>query len=75
MVIFQGFGQGLIAQTNFWNSRNAYLGQTLPGDTPEIFAPRLLAGKGEFSANGWLFPPMAKKFIIALIRVGKIQMT
>ena len=54
MVIFQGFGQGLIAQTNFWNSRNAYLGQTLPGDTPEIFAPRLLAGKGEFSANGSL---------------------
>jgi hypothetical protein len=51
LVTLLGFGPGLIAQTNFWNSRNAYLGQTLPGDTPKIFAPRLLAGKGEFTAN------------------------
>jgi hypothetical protein len=33
LVTLPGFGLGLIAQTNFWNSRNAYLGQTLPGDT------------------------------------------
>ena len=45
------FGQSSTAQTSFWNSRNAYLGQTLPGDTPRIFAPGLLAGKGEFTAN------------------------
>src|ERR1700733_9204848 len=47
----QNSGQDLIAQTNFWNSHDAYLAQTLPGDTPKVFAPRLLAGKGEFSAN------------------------
>ena len=51
LVTLLCFGPGLIAQTNFWNSRNAYLGQTLPGDTPKVFAPGLLAGKGEFSAN------------------------
>jgi hypothetical protein len=45
------FSQSVIAQTSFWNSRNAYLGQALPGDTPKVFAPGLLAGKGEFSAN------------------------
>jgi len=30
------------AQSNFWNSSNAYLGQTPPNDTPKIFAPDLL---------------------------------
>src|ERR1700742_5226214 len=45
------FGQSSTAQTSFWNSRNAYLGQPVPGDTPRIFAPGLLAGKGEFTAN------------------------
>ena len=51
LVTLPGFGQDSAAQTNFWNSHNAYLGQTLPGDTPKIFAPGLLAGKGEFTAN------------------------
>lgn len=45
------YWQGLSAQTNFWNNRDAYLGQALPGDTPKIFAPGLLAGEGEFTAN------------------------
>lgn len=45
------FSQDLMAQTSFLDSRDAYLGQTLPGDTPKIFAPGLLAGKGEFTAN------------------------
>lgn len=51
LVILLIFGQCSTAQTNFWNSRDAYLGQSLPGDTPKIFAPGLLAGKGEFTAN------------------------
>jgi len=51
LITLLGFGQSLIAQTNFWNSDKAYLGQALPGDTPKIFAPGLLAGKGEFAAN------------------------
>jgi len=39
------------AQSNFWKSRDAYLGQTPPTDTPRLFAPKILAGNGEFSAN------------------------
>ena len=34
------------AQDNFWNSSSAYLGQTPPGDTPEIFAKGILADSG-----------------------------
>ena len=42
---------GSYAQTSFWESKDAYLDQTPPADTPKIFAPQLLAGAGEFSAN------------------------
>jgi len=34
------------AQTNFWNSPDAYLGQTPPLETPKIFAPCMLADSG-----------------------------
>jgi len=34
------------AQTNFWDSRDAYLGQLPPSDTPKIFAPGMLADSG-----------------------------
>lgn len=34
------------AQTNFWESKDAYLGQTPPNDTPKIFAPGMLADSG-----------------------------
>jgi hypothetical protein len=30
------------AQTNFWNSPNAYFGQTPPGSTSVKFAPQLI---------------------------------
>jgi len=30
------------AQSNFWNSKNAYLDQTPPNDTPKLFAPHIL---------------------------------
>ncbi len=51
LIILAALGQRMSAQTNFWNSPNAYLGQTPPGDTPKIFAPGILADKGEFTAN------------------------
>ncbi len=50
-LLLLNFKQDLVAQANFWDSPNAYLGQPLPGDTPKIFAPHLLAGEGEFTAN------------------------
>jgi hypothetical protein len=33
-------------QKSFWNSNQAYLGQARPSDTPQIFAPGLLADPG-----------------------------
>ncbi|MGD0735474.1 MAG: hypothetical protein ABR976_10020 [Terracidiphilus sp.] len=36
----------LHAQRSFWDSKNAYLRQPHPGDTPRIFAPGLLADPG-----------------------------
>lgn len=51
LLVMAGPAQNLIAQTSFWNSGHAYLGQPLPGDTPKIFAPGLLAAQGEFTAN------------------------
>lgn len=48
-------------EINFWESPSAYLGQTPPGDTPEIFAKGILAdsgivlGKVNFSKDGKAF--------------------
>jgi len=61
LIALLGFNHGVIAQTNFWNSHNAYLGQTPPGDTPKIFAPGLLADKGEFTANRTAISPDGKE--------------
>ena len=35
------------AQSNLWNSKSAYLGQTPPGDTPKLFAPKLLVAPND----------------------------
>lgn len=51
LTLLPGLSQNLAAQTNFWNSPAAYLGQALPTDTPKIFAEALLTDKGEFSTN------------------------
>src|ERR1700722_7631969 len=51
LLILPSIGKISVAQTGFFSSANAYLGQPLPGDTPKVFAPGFLADKGEFSAN------------------------
>jgi hypothetical protein len=54
-------GTKLTAQSNFWKSKNAYLGQTPPTDEPKIFGKGILAdsgivlGKVNFSADGKAF--------------------
>ncbi|NVM65620.1 hypothetical protein FHW88_003924 [Mucilaginibacter sp. SG538B] len=47
------------AQSNFFNSKDAYLGQQRPNDTPRVFAQHMLVpdsgiamGRSAFSANG-----------------------
>lgn len=53
------FCTSLLAQNNFFNSKNAYLGQRLPNDTPRIFAQQMLVpdsgiamDRSAFSADG-----------------------
>lgn len=46
IIVSFGFCVSLFAQTNFWDSKDAYLRQTPPNDTPKIFAPGLLADSG-----------------------------
>lgn len=40
------FIASLNAQTNFWKSKDAYLGQTPPNDEPAIFGKEILADSG-----------------------------
>ena len=46
IIILSGIGANIFAQHDFLESKNAYLGQKPPGDTPEIFAKGLLADSG-----------------------------
>jgi hypothetical protein len=56
-------GQGAItASDNFWNSPQAYLGQQPPGDTPQIFALKLLTQKDTFSFDRIAFSDDGKEF-------------
>lgn len=49
-------------QENFWNSPNAYLGQTPPSDSPKEFAPGQLAEKGAFLMGRVAFSRDGKEF-------------
>jgi hypothetical protein len=53
------------AQGSFWDSKNAYLGQTPPTDTPKIFAPGALAEPGMFAMGRTAFSPDGKEFYYA----------
>lgn len=46
IVFCLGFIVNLDAQTNFWESKDAYLGQTPPNDEPEIFGKGILKDSG-----------------------------
>jgi hypothetical protein len=52
------------AQPGFWNSKNAYLGQTPPADTPKLFAPSLLIQQGDtgFALDRVAFSNDGKEF-------------
>jgi len=52
----------LSAQKTFWDSRDAYLGQLRPPDTPKIFAPGLLADDGTFVMGRVAFSHDGKEF-------------
>ena len=50
------------SQDKFWNSKEAYLGQKLPGDKPEIFAEQLLMKKDTFPYDRIAFSADGKEF-------------
>jgi len=50
------------AQSDFWKSRDAYLGQKQPSDTPQIFALDLLAQKDTFAFDRVAFSEDGKEF-------------
>ncbi len=55
----------LQAEKNFWNSRNAYLGQTPPRDIPRPFAPGLVNEPGAFMMGRVAFSRDGKEFYFA----------
>jgi hypothetical protein len=50
------------AADNFWNSHDAYLGETPPGDTPKVFAPGRLVEKGTFTMGRVAFSRDGREF-------------
>ncbi len=50
------------AQTRFWNSPDAYLGQKPPGDTPKVFAKHLLTRQDTFPMARVAFSKDGKEF-------------
>jgi hypothetical protein len=50
------------AQKSFWDSSQAYLGQTRPGDTPKIFAPDLLTDPGTIAMDHIAFSRDGREF-------------
>ena len=57
LILSVGAGTNLTAQTSFWDSPDAYLGQTRPTDIPKIFAPGLLADSGTIVMDRIAFSP------------------
>jgi hypothetical protein len=55
----------LPAQKAFWDSPEAYLGQTPPSDIPMVFAPGLLADPGMFVMGRVAFSADGKEFYYA----------
>ncbi len=50
------------AQKTFWNTKDAYLGQTPPGNTPEVFAPALLVKDSGIALDRSAFSKDGKEF-------------
>ncbi len=55
-------GRQLPAQKSFLNTRDAYLGQAPPSDTPKIFAPGVLTDSGAFVMGRVAFSQDGKEF-------------
>jgi WD40 repeat protein len=55
-------GLSSYAQSNIWNTKDAYLGQKTPGDKPEVFAEHLLVQRDTFPMDRVAFSNDGKEF-------------
>lgn len=62
ILITLGIAGRLHAQSKFWNSPQAYLGQRPPSDTPQIFALPLLAQRDTFAFDRVAWSDDGKEF-------------
>jgi hypothetical protein len=62
LIPMLGLSTSLSAQTTHWNSRDAYLGQKPPADTPKIFAQHLLTKADTFAYDRVAFSQDGREF-------------
>lgn len=60
LLMFNGLK--VCAQSSFWKSKSAYLGQTPPNDTPKIFAKGMLADAGHWAGDRVCFSADGREF-------------
>jgi hypothetical protein len=65
MIFMAGFNTNLHAQSKFWKSKDAYLGQKPPSDTPQIFDHNLLTQRDTFPMGRVAFSDDGKEFYYA----------
>ena len=61
-LILLSFNENLYAQGSFWTSKDAYLGQTPPNDTPRIFAKALIVDTGSWAGDRVAFSADGREF-------------
>ena len=62
LIVASFLAPTLHAQNSFWDSKEAYLAQPRPSDTPQIFAPGLLTDPGTFTMDRVAFSLDGKEF-------------
>ena len=62
MILFFFISTSIYAQKSIWNTKDAYLGQKPPGDTPEIFGAGRLAKADTFAFDRVAFSDDGKEF-------------
>src|SRR5579863_1470670 len=81
VVVLAAAGLGLVfsgrvlGQSSFWDSRDAYLGQRLVGDTPRVFALDLLNSKDTFSLDRLVFSVTALSFFFPATNTWFVSFT
>lgn len=60
----------VFAQGKFWDSKDAYLGQAPPTDTPRVFAKGMFADTGSWRATGLPFRQTGRSFTMPMPNRG-----